>query len=326
MPGTTNRPGEESGVPFEGPLWWEREDERPGTALVPVPRPGASRTRRRTMRRIRRGAAFSGGLTVLVLGGGLVVALSPIREFVTVGGGSQIVSDSFAREVAKGWGSAPKGGGYTVSDPSRAKVGGGAGTLTLPAPGASFTGQLTSVSASDVTTRLTFALPELPAGGPVYLAVALRSGGAGSYRAKARIMPDGSVRLSFSRVAPGGAETLLGGEAALPVRVSAGTRLVLEAQISGADKVALASRAWLNDIAPPASWQHALTDTSAQRISGKGSLSVWSYLSRSATAASVQVSGWSADASDAVVDAPVTTAPTSPLSPRWSRSLTASST
>jgi hypothetical protein len=181
-----------------------------------------------------------------------------------------------------------------------------AGTATLVAPvaaEAAATGNLalspghSAVAAvggnySDTTASTTVTVPSAR---PAYLGLQLRSNDAGTgYRTRARILPDGTVWVGFSRVV-GGKETLLTSKAT-SLKVSAGQKLVVDGMVKGTNPVALSVRAYVSGSAQPG-WQQTYSDSSSARLASAGAVRVWGYLSSSAgSSASVAFSNASASA------------------------------
>jgi parallel beta-helix repeat protein len=209
---------------------------------------------------------------------------------------SRLVTDTMARTVDSGWGSADEGGDYEVSSKSATSVKPGAATLELGRPGTSTVAMLPGTTGSDIESTLTVSVPTIPITGTgVYAAVMLRaSAPKNAYRARLRVLPGGGVRLSFSRV-NAGTETLFGGEAALPTVLPEGAQLVMQTRVTGTDPVTLASKAWLVGAPVPDHWQHTAVDRSDQRVTAQGSLGVWTYLSRQGSPTSVIVGGFTVD-------------------------------
>jgi len=191
--------------------------------------------------------------------------------------------DTFARTVPGGLGTAELGGAWTTTGAAGGtSVDGAAGVLAVAA-GRAVSGRLGSVAAGDVSLTTTVRPDALPTGGGVFVAGAVRAGADGEYRAKVRVLADGSVTLGLART-DGTAETTLAAPVAVPglvVAPGAGLRLRLEAV--GADPTTLRARVWAEGAPEPDGWQRTATDATAPR-QGPGGVGLWAYLSGSSTA------------------------------------------
>jgi hypothetical protein len=150
------------------------------------------------------------------------------------------------------------------------------GSLSV-APGGSASATVTDSSIGDVTGSAQFTVPSQRT---AYVAVQFRSPSTGTgYRTKARVLSDGTVSVSFSRVASG-SETVLA-SASNGVKVSTGQKLNVEGLVTGTNPVKLSVRAWADGTTKPG-WQQTYSDSSGSRITAAGAVRLWSYLSSSA--------------------------------------------
>jgi trimeric autotransporter adhesin len=249
-----------------------------------------------------------------VIAAAAVVAPPAVQPgYRLVNDSSRVVTDTMARTVDSGWGSADLGGHYELSSAQAASVKPGAARLDLADPGYSVVAMLSDTTSTDVEGTLTVSVPKIPITGTgVYAAVMVRaSAPRNAYRARLRVLPGGGVRLSFSRV-NAGKETLFGGETELPTRLPEGQQLILQTRVTGSNPVTLASKAWLVGAPVPAQWQHSATDQSDQRVTSPGALGIWTYLSRQGTPASVLVGGFTVDSvsgQPATAGTPASTSP-----------------
>lgn len=214
-----------------------------------------------------------------------------------------VVTDSFDRLETSGWGTAPTGGAWTVSDAGQTSVTLGVAHVTAIRPGQGVTTQSTATSA-DTDATVTFSVPQLPTGGGEYIGLVLRRQADDThYLAKVRITSTGTLSVGLSRMR-GGVETVLGASTTLATPVAAGQQISLEGQVTGSSSVALAARAWPASSTAPA-WQSSATDTSTSRISTAGAVGTWSYNSGSATrTGAVDYASLSATSVDAVATTP----------------------
>ena len=152
------------------------------------------------------------------------------------------------------------------------------GSLALK-PGHALAAALKS-QLSQGRASVTYQLPTVPTSGGVYLGLDLRRGADGSsYRAKARIYPDGTLGVGISKITAGVERSL--GTVRIPGKATARpVVLKLEATVSGSSTTQVAVRAWLSGAATP-NWQYSVTD--AAGLTG-GGVRAWAYLSSYATA------------------------------------------
>jgi hypothetical protein len=150
------------------------------------------------------------------------------------------------------------------------------GTLSL-SPGRSASTTVTNSSLGDVAGSAQFTVPSRRT---VYLAMQFRASSSGDgYRTRARVLSDGTVQVSFSRVSSG-SETLLGGQD-IGLKVTTGQKLNLEGMVTGTNPVKLSVRAWADGSSRPG-WQRTYSDSSGSRITAAKPVRIWSYLSGSA--------------------------------------------
>ncbi|ROP42993.1 PKD domain-containing protein [Pseudokineococcus lusitanus] len=211
------------------------------------------------------------------------VTAPPVAPAVPAG---TVAADTFTRSVTGGLGTAEVGGAWTTSGSgSSAAVDGTAGAVTVGA-GRAGTARLADVSAGDVSLATTARFPALPTGGGAYVAGTVRAGADGEYRAKVRVLADGSVTLGLTRL-DGSTETTLAAAttvAGLTVDPAAGaTGLRLRVEAVGSSPTTLRARVWAEGAAEPATWQRTATDATAAR-QAPGSIGLWTYLSGSSTA------------------------------------------
>jgi hypothetical protein len=76
-----------------------------------------------------------------------------------------IASDTFARTVTSGWGTASTGGPYTITNTAGTSVSGAAAHIDPLKPGHLFTARLTSAQAVDTRTTMSVVVPTLPSAG-----------------------------------------------------------------------------------------------------------------------------------------------------------------
>ena len=227
---------------------------------------------------------YSVGLTVTDDDG----ASASTSRSVTVGpAAATYAQDGFNRTVTNGWGSAsPTGGAWSVSGTaSNFAVAPGAGTIKLPTaaagPGQVYLG---SVSQRDVDVSTTISLDKLSAGNATAAYVIARRGSSTSqYRARVRFQSDGAVTLAAAKLDGSSSDTLIGTAATVAgLTYTAGTRLRVRFQVSGASPTTLKIKAWKDGTTEPSAWAVSVTDSSAA-LQGAGSVGLSGYLSSTAT-------------------------------------------
>ncbi|UOX99768.1 PKD domain-containing protein [Blastococcus sp. PRF04-17] len=177
-----------------------------------------------------------------------------------------VASDTFAREVTGGWGSADVGGAWTVAaGGTRQSVTPGVGEFRLDAAGHNTGSYLDGIRRTDANVLTTFSLSAMPTGNGTYVYVTGRRVGTGQeYRVRVRVLADGRVALALSRLA-GGTETFPGGELVVPGLVYApGAALNVRVQVSGTGTTAVSATVWLAGTEEPSAASLTRTDTTAE--------------------------------------------------------------
>lgn len=228
-----------------------------------------------------------------------------------------MASDSFARTVSTGWGSATKGGVWTASlgAGASAAVASGEGRISGLRPGTSARLALKQTNSRDTGVKATIGLPSAASG--LYTAFEIRRQSDDStYRGRVEISKTGSAVLAVSRLNKTVEVNL--GRFTLPGAYAPGSDIAAEFQVTGSATVSIKARAYPSGATAPA-WQLALTDSSSSRISGAGSLAFWEYASGSNTnAASTTLDNLSLTqnpATNANTPAPVPAPTPSPTTP-----------
>jgi hypothetical protein len=195
-----------------------------------------------------------------------------------------VVVARFGTAVSAGWGSADTGGAWTVSDPRITNpifsVASGVGRITQTA-GSTRTATLTSVSATNVSASVNFALDNLPVGGTQRFYLDLRKTSAGAYRIRADVAAGtGEVTLRLAKVVSG-TETVLASKVA--GTYVAGTKMVISTQLStDGTKSTFRAKAWPRTGDEPSAWTVSTTDSTAA-LQGAGAVAVQTYLGGAAT-------------------------------------------
>lgn len=195
---------------------------------------------------------------------------------------TSVVEARFGTAVSAGWGSADKGGSWTVSDRNAIfSVSGGAGRITQTA-GSTRVAGLNSVSAANVSASVNFSLDKLSVGGTQRFYLDLRKSSAGAYRIRADIAAGTSeVTLRLARVSSTGAETVLASKVA--GTYVAGTKMVISTELTtDGTRSTFRAKAWPRTDDEPSSWTVSATDTTAA-LQGDGAVAVQTYLGGGAT-------------------------------------------
>jgi hypothetical protein len=158
-----------------------------------------------------------------------------------------------------------------------------------------------------------FTIPQVPTGGGVYLGVEARAtGNASSYRAKVRVLADGSMRIGMSKVVEGKEVTI--GSVPIPGQVRPDSVVHVQLSVAGTERPRLNARSWLSNDSPPG-WQYSVADAFDPAVTEEGTVRAWSYLSRAAGAMSVSFQDLSVQSSDQVGSSPSASASPSSTAP-----------
>ncbi|WNV76401.1 PKD domain-containing protein [Geodermatophilus sp. DSM 44513] len=225
----------------------------------------------------------------------VVAATDPADPGDGGGTGEPLVTDTFDRSVTRGLGTAEVGGPWTASaGATRQSVSAGAAVLAL-APGTNTGSHLGEVAQTSVDVRTTMALAQVPSGGGAYLYVPVRRLAANQeYRARVRVLADGSVRVAFIRVTGAGTDTLVGGEQRVAgLTYTAGTALQVRVQAEGVGTTELAATVWAAGTAEPATATVTRSDSTAAP-QAPGAVGLFAYLSGSARAVALSVDSFTA--------------------------------
>ncbi|MGY1841499.1 PKD domain-containing protein, partial [Modestobacter sp. SYSU DS0985] len=227
-----------------------------------------------------------------------------------------LASDAFGRTISGGLGTADVGGEWVVSaGGARQSVRPGAAALDMTS-GTNTGSYLTDVSQTSADLRTAISLSEVPTGGGAFLYVQPRRLGTNQeYRARVRVLADGTVRVAFTRLSGSASETIIGGEQLVPgLTYTAGTVLNLRVQAVGTGTTELAATVWAAGSDEPVEPTVTRTDSTAS-LQATGSVGLSGYLSGSATApVGVRVTGFTAVPVGASEPAPENVAPTAVFS------------
>lgn len=179
----------------------------------------------------------------------------------TASSASAVVSDSFQRSVAAGFGSADVGGAWSVSSTSRTKVSGGEGVVY----GWSGGNQDTQASVGPAVANVdAVALVRLSATNPIgaayspRLVVRAQSDLRNGYWARLTHLPSGGLGWALARVDnAGGTGTVVLASGSLLSSGAAGSRWWVRLRASGST---IQARFWPDGKSEPTTWQATATD------------------------------------------------------------------
>jgi PKD repeat protein len=225
-------------------------------------------------------------LTVTDNGGATATATRSVTVTAPAGP-APIASDTFARTVTGGLGSADVGGAWTAAaGATRLAVTPGRADFSLPAAGNNTGAYLGGVSQTGADLRTTVALTTAPTGNGTYAYVTgRRVAGQGEYRVRIRFLANGTVGLALSRLT-GTTEAFPGGELIVPgVTYTPGTALNVRVQVTGTGTTQVRATVWTAGT-EPATPQMTRTDTTAA-LQAAGGVGLAAHRPSGTTAATV---------------------------------------
>ena len=184
-------------------------------------------------------------------------------------GPAVLASDAFDRTVTGGLGTANVGGPWTVlqSSGARQSVTPNVAAMTLPAANTNTGSFLGGVSATSVDVRTSFTVDVAPTGNGTYVYVTgRRVSNNNEYRARVRLLADGRVALSLSRLtsATTPIESFPGGEVIVPGLIyTVGQDLNVRVQVSGTGTTQIGASVWPAGGTEPATRSMVRSDTTA---------------------------------------------------------------
>ncbi|MFC6006475.1 hypothetical protein ACFQDO_04955, partial [Angustibacter luteus] len=192
------------------------------------------------------------------------------------------VQDSFTRSLTPGWGAADSGAAWELNYQSpNFSVSGGAGRIATGTPGATYSAFLPGQS-RDVLTHADLSVSTAQTGSGTYLTVAGRGTSDGDgYRAKLRLLADGSVNLALVH-GTGAKELTFKSARVAGLTYAPGTQLHVLVGVTGSAPVQVAAKVWQGST-EPAAWTMTATDAAADPAMGNGGLGLSAYLSGSST-------------------------------------------
>jgi PKD repeat protein len=193
--------------------------------------------------------------------------VSHVVAVTDTGAPAVLASDAFQRTTSNGLGTADVGGAWTADQASGARqsVTPGVAAMTLPTAGINTTSFLGGVSTTSVDVRTSFSVDTTPTGNGTYVYVTgRRISGNNEYRVRVRLLADGRVALTLSRLtsATTPIEAFPGGESIVPgLTYTPGQALNVHVQVSGTGTTQIAGTVWAAGGAEPATPSIVRTDT-----------------------------------------------------------------
>jgi hypothetical protein len=226
-----------------------------------------------------------------------------------IGAGPVLVTDSFHRTVAHGWGMAGSGGAWQVAG-ARFSVEGRAGTAVVAPASHVATASLIRVQPRDVQAQVAIWLAPASHDRTAVPFVQVRQGGGQAYRFWVAARGGRFVALGVSRVVAGVATTIT--TRPLVPAIDATTGLRLRVSATGQSATLLDASVWAAGATAPATWQlHALDGTAGLQQPGAFGLGV--ARTRASRPATVRFAALTLEA--VPVPAPVDTVPTTSTAP-----------
>lgn len=197
-----------------------------------------------------------------------------------------IVSDTFSRTVADGWGNAEIGGAYSGTSSADFDVNGNEGLISVPAAGQQRKATLSNINVRDVDMKIRVKADKLAAGAGHHISLLARQlASTGQYRARLELATDGSVKVVGQKyIASTNVTTNIGSVVTVPGLTYAADQYIwLRVQVSGANPTTIRIKAWADGQTEPTSWQYTGTDSDAV-LQNTGNVAILSRLNSSTVA------------------------------------------
>jgi len=193
-------------------------------------------------------------------------------------------ADAFARTVAAGWGTADRGGAWSLTGVgSKYSVTAGVASMTAKA-GETDAAVLPAVSSSDTDLRVTLTADKLATGNGSYVGVIGRRVGTNAeYQARLRVRADGSVAVSLLALNGSPTVIVLRPEVAPSgVSVAGGAKVTARVQVTGTSPTTFRMKVWPAAGTEPAAWQVSIAD-STSALQARGAVGLQVYVSSGST-------------------------------------------
>lgn len=196
---------------------------------------------------------------------------------------AQVLSDTFHRTVAAGWGTADTGQRWASGTASALAVDGEWGTISIPR-GAGRAVRPAVGLVRDALVQADLRVTTTPSGSGTYAWLISREAGTLSYRAKLNLTASGVATLSLTR-SSAGIDTVLAA-VRVPGTIRAGTVVRIRFQQTGGAPTALRASAWPVAGAAPATWMLSASDGTAA-LQSAGGFGLDTYVSSAAAATQI---------------------------------------
>ncbi|WP_103062115.1 LamG domain-containing protein [Actinomyces qiguomingii] len=188
-----------------------------------------------------------------------------------------LLTDSFERESARGWGAADFGGNWSSAyGVSRMSVDGTAGVITMTGAGTANSVSSPIIDATSTDSTVDLVLDQATTGAGAYVTYVGRANDAGRYQVQLDISPTGVVAMTVSKKV-GATQTSLG-TARMDGTYTAGQKLHLRFVVDGAQSTRLQLKGWVGDEPEPEAWAVDTTDDDAA-LATPGSVGIVTFTS-----------------------------------------------
>lgn len=262
----------------------DRRLKAPGRHVDPTTMT-STRTSRGSMR--PRGRTLVAGAVAAGVVASLLVGHDVAMGFST----GNLGSDTFARTVRSGWGTAANGGAWTTTAGGPTfTVAKHTGRMVLRSSGRP-AATLKHVHSARTDLLVSVRASKVPTGRGTYVDVVGRAVSNGAYySARVHLMSNGKVGLSLVRRTAAGTGATIAKEIVAPgVPSRAGATTSVRVQVVGTHPTVIRARAWTSGQKEPQSWQVAAKDTSST-IQAAGAIGVAGWLGKGVTNAPVTLS------------------------------------
>lgn len=186
-------------------------------------------------------------------------------------------TDTFARSVTNGLGTADQGGAWSVSNPVSAfQVDGSAARVSHTTGGSTRSAYLTGVSATDTSVKTEVAFPARPTGGSAYTSIIARRVGSIDYRAVLVTNAAGAVTMHVRQT-----DTALASRAT-GITINPGDTLMVRVEAVGTSPTTVRAKVWKSGTTEPTDWLLSATDSTAS-LQTAGHVGLSTYLAGAAT-------------------------------------------
>jgi len=238
---------------------------------------GGSSTQRNPSRTYAAAGDYSVRLTATNASGS--DAVTKTVSVAAVPPSSTLAADTFGRTVSNGWGSANTGGAYTLEGSSaNFSVGGGVGSMVLPATGATRATLLPAVSARDVDITFRVRSDKAAVGGAQYVYGVVRRNSNNAYRPKIILNTNGTVAVHAGQVVNNSESSVAPSVTVPGLTHTANSFIWVRAQVTGASPTTIRVKAWADGQAEPSAWHFSATNSNSA-LQTAGAVGLRAYIS-----------------------------------------------